>query len=212
MKQLITFALFTLIAIPGFCQSTKEIFESPNLETVKSQHKIVAILPFNVTISYKKQPKNFSEDGNREQEIAYGSKIQTSLYTYLLRKQNDYTVQFQDVEKTNILLKKAGVYDKLDQTTMDSVAKILGVDAVISGNFNSEQVKSEGAAIGMMVLNRGYGGKTGDGHLIMSIHNGSDGELLWRFDKIMAESISTSTEDLIEHMMRKVSRKFPYQK
>jgi hypothetical protein len=44
-------------------------------------------------------------------------------------------VSFQDVEKTNILLKKAGIADKLDEMTKDEVAKALGV-AVISGTLN----------------------------------------------------------------------------
>lgn len=190
----------------------KQIFESPKLKEAIAKHKIVAILPFNVTITYKKQPKNFSAEGNHQQEIAVASKIQTSMYTYLLRKAKNYTVEFQDVEKTNILLKKANVYDKLDRTTKDTLAKILGVDAVIGGDFNVEQTKSEAAAIGMMVLTYGFGGKTGSGSLIMNIYNGSDGDLLFRFTKTMNEGLETSTDELVEKMMRKVSRNFPYEK
>lgn len=46
----------------------------------------------------------------------------------------------------------------------------------------------------------------------MNINNGADGELLWRFTKTMNEGISTSTDDVVEKMMRKVSRNFPYEK
>ncbi|MBC7745802.1 MAG: hypothetical protein H7096_11945, partial [Flavobacterium sp.] len=38
----------------------------------------------------------------------------------------------------------------------------------------------------------------------------TDGELLWRFFKTMDDGIMSSTDDLIERMMRKVSRNFPY--
>lgn len=211
MKNLLlTVTLLLSVAIESYAQ--KQIFESPKLKSEISKHKIVAILPFNVNISYKKQPKNFSPEGNHQQEIAYSSKIQTSMFTYLLRKAKDYSVSFQDVEKTNILLKKAGIYDKLDQSTKDEIAKILGVDAVISGDFNVEQTKSEGAAIAIALLTYGTGGKTGDGSLIMNINNGTDGELLWRFTKTMSEGLSTPTDDLVEKMMRKVSRNFPYEK
>ena len=96
------------------------------------------------------------------------------------------------------MLKKAGVYDKLGETTKDSLAKILKVDAIISGDFNVEQTKSEAAALGLMLVTYGFGGKTGDGTLIMNIHNGSDGELLWRFTKTMNEGLSTATDDVIE--------------
>ncbi len=209
-KVVLTLTLFLLITIESFAQ--KQIFESPKLKSEISKHKIVAILPFNVSITYKKQPKNYSAEGNKAQEVEMSKSIQSSMYTYLLRKAKSYTVGFQDVDKTNILLKKAGIYDKLDSLTKDDIAKVLGVDAVISGDFKTEQTKSEGAAIALAVLTYGSGGKTGDGSLVMNINNGADGELLWRFTKTMNEGISTSTDDVVEKMMRKVSRNFPYEK
>jgi len=210
MKKLSIAILFLLfISTTSFGQ--KQIFESPKMKEAITRHKVVAILPFNVSITYKKQPKNYSAEGNHRQELETSKSIQTSMYTYLLRKAKNFTVSFQDVEKTNILLKKAGIYDKLDQVTRDTLAKVLGVDAVISGDFKTEQTKSEGAAIALAVLTYSSG-KTGDGTLVMNIHNGNDGELLWRFTKTMNEGIGTSTDDLVEHMMRKVSRNFPYEK
>ena len=136
--------------------------------------------------------------------------IQASMYTYLLRKASNYSVSFQDVDKTNVLLKKAGMLDKMDEYTKDEIAKILGVDAVLGGRFEKEQSKSEGAAIASAVLFGGLGGKTGSGSLFLTLNNGLDGELLWRFFKSMDDNIASSTDDLVERMMRKVSRNFPY--
>lgn len=209
MKKLFLLSIF-FVSLVGYSQ--KQIFESPQLSTAIKQHKIVAILPFTVKITYKKQPKNFDAEANRQQEITMSKSIQSSMYTFLLRKMDKYSVTFQDVDKTNILLKKAGVEDKLDELTKDEIAKILGVDAVISGEFESHQSKSEGAAIASAVLFGGFGGKTGSGTLTMQIHNGTDGELLWRFFKTMDDGIGTSTDDIVESMMRKVSRNFPYLK
>ncbi len=209
MKKALTSLLF-LITISVFSQ--KQIFSIPNLKEKISTQKIVAILPFSTTISYKKQPKNFSAEGNRQQEIKMAKSIQSNLYTFLLRKADKYTVSFQDVDKTNILLKKAGIEDKLDETTKDEIARILGVDAVISGKFDQEQSKSEAGAIATAVLFGGFGGKTGSGTLTLTIHDGNDGDLLWRFMKTMDDNMSTSTDDLVESMMRKVSRNFPYLK
>jgi hypothetical protein len=206
-------SLFCLLFISSLCFAQKQIYESAKMKQNIAKHKIVAILPFNVTISYKKQPKNYSAEGNKEQEEKMSTSIQTSMYTYLLRKAKSYSVDFQDVEKTNILLRKAGIFDKLDQMTKDTLAKVLGVDAVICGDFKTEQTKSEAGAIAVAVLTSGMsGGKTGDGSLVMNIYNGTDGDLLWRFTKTMNESLETSTDDLVEHMMRKVSRNFPYEK
>ena len=193
----------------GYSQS-KQIFESPQLRTIVNQHKLVAILPYKVSITYKKQPKNFNADANRDQEKSMSNSIQSSMYTFLLRKRENYSVSFQDVDKTNILLKKAGILDKLDEFTKDEIAKVLGVDSVIGGTFETEQTKSEAGAIASAILFGGFGGKTGTGTLTMTLNNGTDGELLWRFFKTMDQGLASSTDDLVESMMRKVSRNFPY--
>jgi hypothetical protein len=62
-------------------------------------HKTVAILPFKATIAYKKL-KGYSDGAKKVEELAMGSQMQSGLYTYLLRKSDDYTVQVQDVDKT----------------------------------------------------------------------------------------------------------------
>lgn len=207
-----TLLILIILFIYGSASAQKQVFESPTMKETIAKHKLVAILPFNVSISYKHPPKNYTAEANHQQELETAKNIQTGMYTYLLRKANNYSVSFQDVEKTNILLKKAGLYDKLDQTTKDTLAKVLGVDAVVSGDFQVQQTKSEAAAITLVVLTSGFGGKTGAGTLVMNIHNGADGELLWRFTKTMDEGIGRSTDELVEHMMRKVSRNFPYEK
>ncbi|QBO58624.1 hypothetical protein [Chryseobacterium salivictor] len=191
--------------------SQKQIFEAPNLKEKIAAQKTVAIIPFDVSINYKKQPKNFSAEANKEQEKKMSTSVQTSMYTFLLRKRDNYLVSFQDVDKTNILLKKSGMLDKLDEFTKDEIAEILGVDAIIGGKYEIEQTKSEAGAIATAVLLGGFGGKTGTGTLTMTINDGVDGDLLWRFFKTLDDSIATSTDDVIERMMRKVSRNFPYQ-
>ncbi|ALD22265.1 hypothetical protein [Hymenobacter sp. DG25A] len=215
MKKFYLSALLALSISFSYAQgfeSAKQIFESPKLKTEIAKHKTVAILPFETKITYKKQPKNFSAEANREQEKSMSKSIQASLYTFLLRKANNYTVSFQDVDKTNILLKKAGVMDKLDEMTRDELAKILGVDAVLGGRFEQEQTKSDGAALATALLVGGMGGKTGTGTLFLQLNEGSNGELLWRFFKTMDDGLGSSTDDLVERMMRKVSRNFPYAK
>ena len=137
--------------------------------------------------------------------------IQSSMYTFLLRKRKDYFVDFQDIEKTNILLKKAGADEKLDELTKDEVCKILGVDAIISGRFDNEQTKSDGAAMTSAMLT-GFGGKTGSATLTMVLNDGDTGNMVWRFYKTMNDNYTRSTDDLVESLMRKLSRNFPYSK
>lgn len=203
-----------LLSITGLAnaqyENAKQVFESPKLKTAVATHKLVAILPFETKISFKKQPKDFNLEAHKEKEMAMATSIQSSMYTFLLRKSDKYTVEFQDIEKTNILLKRAGLMDKLNEATKDEIAKALGVDAVIAGKFETEQTRSEAGAIVTTVLFGGIGSKTGSGSLTMTINDGTSGEMLWRFFKAMNEGVLSSTDELVDRMMRKVSRNFPY--
>jgi len=193
-------------------EGSKQVFSSPKLKSEIQQHKTVAILPFNATISYKRIPKNFDAEGNKADEKALSTQMQQGMYTYLLRKANDYAVTFQDVDRTNVLLKKAGVYDRLGEVTQDSLCAVLGVDAVIKCNYAYEKTGSEAGAIAKTLLIGTGTGKTATGSLTMQLYNGKDGELLWRFFKEMNEDVMGSANQVMERMMRKVARNFPYEK
>ncbi|WP_342332147.1 hypothetical protein [Pedobacter sp. FW305-3-2-15-E-R2A2] len=210
-KTLLLFvAMVTGMAANAQYENAKQVFSSPKLQEAVKTHKLVAILPFEVKMTYKKQPRDFDIETNREKEREKAYSIQSSIYTFLLRKASKYTVEFQDVEKTNVLLKKAGMTDKLGEFTKDEIAKALNVDAVIAGKFEAEQSKSEAGAIVTTVLFGGAGSKTGSGALTMMVNDGPTGDLLWRFYKSMNDDVFSSSDELIDRMMRKVSRNFPY--
>lgn len=209
---LATSMVFTLnVATAQFGEGSKQTYSSPKLKEAIEKHKTVAVLPFRSTISYKRMPKNFDVEANKADEQKMSVNMQQGMYTYLLRKAKDYSVGFQDIERTNALLKRAGIFDKLDEALMDSVCKILGVDAVIKSSYAYEKTGSEAGAIASAVL-LGTGGKTGSGSLTMQIYNGADGEMLWRFYKEMNESFTSNGNEIMERMMRKVARNFPYEK
>ena len=101
--------------------------------------------------------------------------------------------------------------DNLDLFTADSIAKILGVDAVIKCSYAYEKTGSEGGAIVKSLLLLGSG-KVATSELTMAIYNGKEGDLLWRFYKQMNEDVYSSANAVMERMMRKVGRNFPYKK
>ena len=213
MKITALLGLSLLISSTTFAQfeSSKQVYKAPAFKDSLEKHKVVAILPFKATIAYKRMPKGFNLEGNNLEEKKLGLNMQQGMYTYLLRKGGKYTVTFQDIERTNILLKQAGIFDNLDMILPDSLAKILKVDAVIKCSYAYEKTGSEGAAIAKTVL-LGVGGKTGSGALVMQINQGNSGELMWRFYKEMDENFTSSANEVMERMMRKVSRNFPYEK
>jgi hypothetical protein len=209
----ITFGLLTILLVlafeNAFCQ--KQIFEVPNLKAILQTQKTVAILPLKVTISFKRMPKNYDAASNEMQEKEEGGNMQQGMYTYLLRKSKDFTVSFQEVQRTNILLKQAGVFDKLETITPDSICKILKVDGLIQASYAYEKTGSEGVAVAMTLL-VGFSPPVASGALTMQIYNGPDGIMLWRFYKEMNEGAFTSADALMERMMKKVARNFPYEK
>jgi len=142
MKKLFFIVPFLLFLSNAFCQTSKQVFESPNLKEVIASHKQVAIIPFTATITYRHTPKGVTAESNLADERKMAKEIQSSMYTYLLRRAKDYSVDFQEVDKTNILLTKAGLMDKLGETTSDELAKALGVDAIISGIYAVEHTKN----------------------------------------------------------------------
>lgn len=209
MKLLIlSIGLIGLSAIANG-QASKQTYEAPNFKSEIASHKIIAILPLKVSISYKKMPKDYNAEGNKLEEQKQGLGLQSGMYTYLLRKSKDFTVTCQDVETTNILLKKAGIFDKLDETLKDSICKVLKVDAIIGANYAYERTGSEAGAIAKSLL-FGFGGSVASGLLTLQIYSGKDGSLLWRFTKEMNEGAFSSANEMVERMMRKVSRNFPY--
>lgn len=210
MKRLLN--LISFIPLMAFAQfeGSKQVFKSPDLPAAIAGHKTIAILPSEVLITHRKQPKNFNPEADREQEIRMSSSIQGSLYTYLLRHSNEYPISIQNVDETNLRLKSAGMEGKLDKFTKIEIAEALGVDAVLGSRFEMRETQSDGLAIATMILVSGAGGRTGTGKLTLTLDNGRDGELLWRFYKAMDENVIACSTDLIERMMRKVARNFPY--
>lgn len=212
MKKIIYTIAVLFITTISYSQveSAKQVFNAPNLKEAIAKHKLVAILPYKATIEYKRLPKNYDAEANKQEELSLSSKMQTGMYTYMLRKADDFTVSFQDIERTNALLKKAGIWDRLDEVLPDSIAKILGVDAVIKCSYVYRKTSSDGGAIVKSII--GFGGKTGDGTVTMQIYDGANGELLWRFYKEMNESFMSNSNEIMERMMRKIARNFPYEK
>lgn len=69
---------------------------------------------------------------------------------------------------------------------------------------------SEGASIALAFF--GVWGSTNSAVINMSVHNAEDGILLWNYNKKVKGSLGSSSEDLINVLMRKASRRLSYTK
>ncbi len=92
LKIITTFALCTMAA-GSFAQfeGSKEVYKSPKMEAEIPKHKSVAILPFNTSIVYKRPPKNYDADAHKAEEKSLSTSLQSSMYTFLLRKGDGYS-------------------------------------------------------------------------------------------------------------------------
>lgn len=200
----------SIVIVNAQWETSKQEFKSPDLQNLIDNAKTVAILPFKANVKYKRMPKGATVESLREEEEKLSTSLQDGMLTYLLRKSENYSVKFQDVNRTNALLKRSGVYNDLDVVLPDSLCKILNVDAVIKSTWNYEKTGSEAGAI-VMALAVGVSKGVGSGALTLQLYGAKDGELAWRFYKEMNESAFSSASELMERMMKKIGRNFPFE-
>lgn len=211
MKKLV---IVLLACMATFSSCGPEIYQSASFATVKEKHKVVAILPFDVTIESRKLPKGVTADMILDQQRDYGYGIQSDVYGYFLKQmsKDKYTVTFQDVTKTNATLNDAGLsYDELRLKSKDELCALLGVDAVVSGKASMTKPMSDGAAIAVGLL-VGAWGPTNTVMTTITIHESEKGDLLWKYDYMASGSIGSNRQSLTNSLMKNSSKKFPYKK
>ena len=216
MKQFVIAVLLSLLLPFGVTAQSREIYTNPKFRELSKSHKTLAVLPIDVTLQLRPNEvaKNGGAEGVARLEQREGLDVQNALHSYFLKRksENDLTIDVQDPARTNALLLQSGLTaDKLAAQTPDQIAKILGVDAIITGTFSSSQPMSGGAAIAMTVL-VGFAGPTNTGQLSLSIKDGASGELLWKYDKALSRGLGSDTNTIVTTIMRKASRQFPYSK
>ena len=194
------------------------IYLAKDFRTYAPMHKTVAVLPADVTILLRpNQARKTTLDEQREMEARTSLDYQSRIYSWLLRRgqQRHYTVQFQDVQQTNALLREGNISTaELRSRTPQDFAKILGVDAVLTTRVNTSKPMSEGAAVALGVASAMMGvailGATNQANITVNIHEGGAGTLLWKYDYLATGSIFSSPAAIVDALMRNASRKFPY--
>jgi curli biogenesis system outer membrane secretion channel CsgG len=221
LKIRVLLVFFFMIALVSghsvTAQAGAQQYLNPHFEGLTASHKTVAILPFKVTIDTKRL-KDITMEQITKQENDEGTEFQRQIYARFLQKSGDlhYRVDFQDVDRTNALLIKAGYNpDSLAGHTMDEIAKVLGVDALVSGTVSQSQPTSQGMAMAQTLL-LGFHGSTQRVDIHIDLHNGVDGGLLWNYDHTdsgggFTGSMTNAVEAMTKSLFKKVAGNFPYQ-
>ena len=214
MKKILL-SILLLTSIQNVLAQTN-LYENPNFDEIAKSHKIIAIVPFKTQVTLRpKQMKDMTAEQLNRVEKSEGESIQSAMYSWFLKrkKRGDLqSLEIQDPRTTTAMLKKETIdYNNIMDFTPQELAKILEVDAVISGEFETNKPMSEGASVALGVL-FGFFGSTNSATINMSVHNEADGVLLWNYNKKVNGSIGSDTEDLINILMRKASRRLAYTK
>ena len=202
------------VAVALFAVScSPKIYTASNFSNALAKHKTVAILPAEVTIQLRpNQARQTTPEQMENLTTKTAYDIQEKMYGWFLRRADrfHYTVNFQDVTKTNAKLKEAGIsYGDLKNMDRAKLATVLGVDAIMQDRLNTEKPMSEGAAVAVGLL-VGAWGPTNKAQTTINIHDGASGDLLWKYDYEVSGSVGSSSSNLVDALMRNATKKFPY--
>lgn len=214
LKKSMLFPAISMAIVLIILSCGPTIFLDPNFEEYRPNHKIIAIMPFEVIIDPNKLPKEYTLEMKQDAENAEAYNFQNELYTQFLKRQEkgEYTIDFQDVHKTNALLSKEGIDNRsMDNYTKEELYDILKADAIISGTIHRSRPMSSGGAVALGILT-GFWGRTNEVNINMNIHDSKSGQLLWTYDHKASGTVGSSSEKLAESLMKNVSKKFPYKK
>src|SRR5688572_16013406 len=131
-----------LLLLPFLFQSCRSAYTASNFNARTYNHKTIAVLPVQMVYTGN-IPKNMTPAMLQEEQEAESRAFQLSLMNAILSKSHKgggYSINFQDVEKTNNLLRQNNI--TLSQAwTMnpEQVSKILGVDAVVAAKIEKKR-------------------------------------------------------------------------
>ena len=214
LKFLLASCAFLMVCFSSTAQY-KEIYLDPAFTTLAKSHKVLAILPFQVSIGLRPgQAQRMSAERMAQIQKNEGRAIQSALQTYFLkeRKKDGLTVTFQDINASNALLLQNNISpEDIQAYTPAQLAKILGVDGVVMGLFSTDKPVSEGAYVALNAVTGIYT-NTNSGKTAISIYDGATGTLLWKYEKSLGRGLGSTTSEIIDAIMRKASKQFPYAK
>jgi hypothetical protein len=183
---------------------TKQVYISPDLKKAMKDYKLIAILPVGTQLSFKSQVPYLNERNQASERVNTGLANQSRLYSYILPKSDRMKVEIQDIEKTNLLLLKSEMSARLDQYTKEEIAKILGVDAVLSGLYESDafltesQIIKDSTSLSRRMPRMSTSVKN---VLTLTLYDGQSGKQMWRYYNYDTQA-SYISDDLIEGAVR----------
>lgn len=195
--------------------SQTKLYVHPDADAYVENTKTLAILPLKVQVKLRpKELKDFTPEQIEQMNKDEAIDIQKGMYSWFLtrKKRGTLLVDVQNPTTTNALLKKKGIdIHNYSEYLPSELGEILGVEAIITGNFETSKPMSNAAAIGLAVFTGGMFA-TSAATMNMDFTNTADNELVVNYNKKIKGTLGSDAQDLINVLMRKVSRRIPYTK
>jgi len=188
-------------------------YEDPSFNAIALTHNIIAILPFDATVTLRpRDMRDMTTKQLERMEITEGEGIQAAMYSWFLKrkKQGKLRIDVQPPNVTKAKLLRAGMtVEVIAAYTPQEICKLLGVDAIIMGTFETNKPMTQGTAI---MLNAAFGvnGNTEKALINLTIYEGENGGMMCNYQKNIVGGVGSTTESLINILMRKASRRIAY--
>lgn len=212
MKILSLFFWLALVWV-GQVQGQGLFSRKAGFEVIPKAHEEIGILPFMTKLTLRpEQMEALSTEQLKQMERLEGESIQHAVYTWFEQRvgKSKLKVRIQEPGISNALLEAAGItHENYEQCSPAHLARILGVDAVIMGNYETNHPMAE---ITDTFFSPILGELEGT-HLSvinLAVYNAEDGNLLLQYHNSMAGIEANFNEGLVNALMRKVSRKMAY--
>ena len=217
---------FTAIFILFLFSCSNKYYTASNFEEKTEKHKVVAILPAEVTLSGK-LPKNLKPEdiakAEERESIDFQYALMNSILNHANTKKYITTVNFQDINTTQKILEQNNISVRDSWKKNDEeLAKLLGVDAVIRMNIRKQRYMSDEASYGVgmakqVIYRTGLGskvpvpssvGKTYDIYATCNLL--SENQTLWNDNYKRSTDYDTAPNVIVEWITDDFGENFPY--
>ena len=208
---------FLLILLLTSCS---KVFYSKDAVEISRKHKTIAIIPPKVMVN---NLLHLNNSALKEQLQNESYIFQKEMYMWMMNKNNKIPYNFEvlDIEIVNSILKRNGYF--LDSTTLTpfDISKILGVDAVLSSNYNfarligNETIQTITDTSKSISANQNNSSRSTiineDIDIVYSLYDLTTQKLIWNFDKkITYSATSYSQYKIVKGIFKKAFKKMPY--
>jgi len=199
--------LFFSVVFLMVCASCAKVYYSPEAENASKNHRIIAVVSPKVSIP----PQNkMTNEELQDLTIKESETFQYEMVAWLLKRKGDNKINVDILDATTTIAKIRNASTDGKYLTPVEMAEILDVDAVITSNYKLTKPMSTGAAIATTLL---FGfGNTNEVNVTMELHDRARKKMIWNFSHAVSGGLFSSSNQLVEEVMRIASKKLPYTK